>query len=262
MYQAALLMVGSGIMAADIATKEDKWVFTLGGYHHAGRSRGEGFCIFNDVAVCAAYLHTHGIERIAIIDTDAHQGNGTMDIFYTNKNVLYISMHQDPRTLYPGRGFIHEIGRNEGWGYTINVPLPPYSNDEAVMRVLDEIVLPVVKEYVPQVIIRNGGSDPHYTDSLTHLNMSFNGFYTMMGKIRKLIGDLNTAYIDMMASGYGPLAVEGWVAHICGILDLPIPEELKVREEQYTRPSIKATPIEPTISAVRRELCKVWSCLR
>lgn len=108
-----------------------------GGHHvgHGGRALmapTQGFCIFNNVAIGAVYAIEHGISRVAILDVDAHHGNGTQEIFYKDPKVLYISLHQDPLTIYPGTGFIDDVGEGEGEGFNVNVPpLPPFTADDA-----------------------------------------------------------------------------------------------------------------------------------
>jgi len=123
-----------------------------GGMHHARGNYGAGFCIYNDVAICIRNLiQKYGLERILVLDTDAHAGDGTCQIFYQDPRVLFIDLHQDPRTLYPGTGFSHEIGAGEGKGYTVNVPLPPGASYDAYEYVLDEIFAPLAGEFDPQI---------------------------------------------------------------------------------------------------------------
>lgn len=169
---AAKRIVGGSLQAAKMMEEED-FVINLGGLHHAGTSSGEGFCIFNDVAVAAQYLLDQG-EKVVIFDTDAHQGNGTYDIFKSHPGVLFISIHQDPATLYPGKGFVNEIGEDEGRGYKINIPMPRDSNIADYHKAFQDIVGPVIDQFSPDVLIRNGGSDPHHADSLTDLALDMN----------------------------------------------------------------------------------------
>ena len=118
MVDAAKLVVGAALDAGEALAKEKfKLAMTFGGFHHAGKESGEGFCVFNDVAIAAkAFLQRHGMKRVLIIDTDAHQGNGTMDIFWNDPRVLFVSIHQDPMTIYPGRGFASDVGEGDGRG--------------------------------------------------------------------------------------------------------------------------------------------------
>ena len=131
--EAALLVVGGSITCgkAVFEGKAKRAISLGGGYHHAGRNYGGGFCLFNDVAVLVEYLRcNYDVKRFLILDYDVHFGNGTSDIYYRDPSVLYISLHQDPRTLYPGTGFVWQVGEGVGEGYNVNVPLPPGTGDD------------------------------------------------------------------------------------------------------------------------------------
>ncbi|RPI83107.1 MAG: histone deacetylase, partial [Chloroflexi bacterium] len=138
--------------------------------HHAGPGYGMGFCLINNIAVAAEYLlKTQGAEKLAIVDIDLHHGNGTQDIFYQRSDVLYISTHQAP--FYPGSGEAGERGRGGGLGTTANIPLPPYSGDEAFRSALDRAILPLLYRYSPQMLLVSMGFDTHWIDPLGHLQL-------------------------------------------------------------------------------------------
>ena len=140
--EAARLVIGQAKMAGDLiqSGKFKKVVSIGGGLHHAKRNYGEGFCLYNDVAFAATYLiEEYELARILILDTDAHAGNGTGDYFYKNPKVLFIDLHQNPRTLYPGTGFASDIGSGEGKGFTINVPMPVNAGCDSYQLVFAEI---------------------------------------------------------------------------------------------------------------------------
>lgn len=260
------LITGSAIQAAKLLLEDDrKSAHTFGGLHHAGKDYGEGFCVYNDVAIVTkAMIERYGLKRILIIDTDAHQGNGTMDIFYSNPNVLFISMHQDPRTLYPGRGFTHEIGINDGKGYTINTPLPPYAGNGQYEHVFDEIVEPVAAEFRPQMIIRNGGSDPYYADELTALGLDLDGLNLVGKRVREIVDDTGAKLIDMMVSGYGDHVIYGWLALFCGIQNINIDYKAASPEEPPHHHNAADESLdrftEAMIKEVKRELVDYWNC--
>jgi len=154
--EAARLVIGQAKLAADLVQSgQFNMVVSLGGgLHHARRGYGEGFCLYNDVAFCATYLlEEYNLERILILDTDAHAGNGTSEYFYSSPQVLFIDLHQDPRTLYPGTGFAPDTGIGEGKGFTVNVPMPVYAGNDSYRLVFDEIVGPLAEEFKPQIII-------------------------------------------------------------------------------------------------------------
>lgn len=222
----AQAIVGSSLKAAELVANG---VVKLaegvgGGLHHAGKNYGGGFCVYNDVAICTqALLDRHGLERVLIFDTDVHAGNGTMDIFYENPKVLFISVHQDPHTLYPGTGFIDDIGIGEGEGSTINIPLPPKADDKCMELALDELFTPLVREFKPQVIIRNGGSDPHFMDGLGSLNLSFKGLRNIGQVVASAAADTRCGVVDLCCSGYNPRTVaQGWLALLSGVAGLDI----------------------------------------
>jgi len=241
----ARLIVGGTIKVVNEAMSR-KLAIGFGGLHHAGPDYGEGFCIFNDIAVAAVHLLKEGLDRVMIIDTDAHQGNGTMDIFYREKRVLFISLHQDPLTLYPGRGFIDEIGSGDGAGFTVNIPMPPLSTGEMYRYAMEEIVLPLIEAYKPQIIIRNGGSDPLYTDTLTNLGLDMGSLSKLTGSIARKASELDIPLADLFLSGYGPYVTEGWLAILRGTLGLQFsleePEEpLEISKKQLKRMKAELT---------------------
>jgi acetoin utilization deacetylase AcuC-like enzyme len=131
--------------------------------HHAERSRAMGFCLFNNVAVTAAYLRDRG-DRVAIIDWDVHHGNGTQDTFYGDPDVLYVSIHEFP--FYPGTGWIEERGTGHGIGTTVNVPLPGGTSAESYLAAFGRIVVPVVEQFSPDWILISNGYDAHRLDPI------------------------------------------------------------------------------------------------
>lgn len=151
--------------------------------HHAGTNgralsaSSQGFCVFNNVAIAAANLiKKHGLKRVMILDIDVHHGNGTQEIFNPTHKVLYVSIHQDGRTLYPGTGFINEIGEGKGEGSKINIPLPPCSGDEIYLKALNQIVIPIATEYRPEMILISAGFDAHHTDPVASMRLSSMGY--------------------------------------------------------------------------------------
>ena len=174
-----------------------------GGMHHAKQRFGEGFCIYNDVAFAAFYLiEQYKLDRLLVLDTDAHAGNGTAEYFRSNPKVLFVDIHQDPRTIYPGTGFVQDIGADAAKGFTVNIPLPVHAGNDSYLAAFDEIILPLTREFKPQIIIRNGGSDPHFDDGLTYLGMTIAGFKVMGDKVREMAEVCQGKQIDLIASGY------------------------------------------------------------
>jgi len=227
---AARLIVGASVAVVRAAV-ESGLSIGFGGLHHAGPDYGEGFCIFNDIAVAVMVLLDEGLNRIVVLDTDAHQGNGTMDIFYYDPRVLFISLHQDPLTLYPGRGFAHETGAGKGEGLTVNIPMPVFADREAYDVAMSEVVFPIIEEFEPEIIIRNGGSDPLSTDILTNLGLDLESLTALNRSIAEKARSMGIPLADLFLSGYGPYVTEGWLAILRGILGEDMPIHIPSEEE-------------------------------
>lgn len=159
--------------------------------HHATPSTAMGFCLINNVALAARVAQRGlGLERVAIIDWDTHHGNGTQDIFYDDPGVLYVSSHTYP--FYPGSGHWREIGSAAGAGSTLNIPMPAHTGDAAFVRVYEQLVLPAVRRFNPQLIIVSAGYDCHWRDPLAPMQMSVSGF----AKLAQMIYDLAAEVCD------------------------------------------------------------------
>ena len=262
--EAARLIIGQAKEAVDLVEGRDfeKAVSIGGGMHHAKSSFGEGFCLYNDVAFTAKYLmKEYALKRILVLDTDAHAGNGTSEYFYHDPRVLFIDLHQDPRTLYPGTGFAHQIGEGEGKGYTINVPMPIDAGYDSYKSVFDEIVEPMTKEFEPEIIIRNGGSDPYLNDQLTQLGLSINGFRMIGEKVRGIAEICHGKEIDLIASGYNENVLPfAWLALISGLAGLEIAiEEPEPIPERYKRDLALVDTVK-VVREVKANLKDYWGC--
>lgn len=181
LIHAALLAAGGTIRAADaVMNQEIKNAFVLARPpgHHAGRSQGAGFCYLNNVAIMVRHLQRRGMRRIMILDWDAHHGNGTEEIFYDDPSVLFCSVHQYP--FYPGSGRIEDIGVGDGKGYNINLPIPPGSSDKVYQYLLEEIIIPLAEEFMPDAIAISAGQDNHFSDPLTGLALTAQGYARIM----------------------------------------------------------------------------------
>ena len=151
--------------------------------HHATRTRSMGFCLFNNAAITANELAKQG-KKVLIFDCDTHHGNGTQDIFYNRKDVLYQSFHLYPH--FPGTGLINEIGKDDGKGYTINAPLCRGNGNKAISNLLDEIFLPISKQFNPDIIIISTGYDSHHSDLLGGLKLTSNFFGEIILEFQKI----------------------------------------------------------------------------
>ena len=175
MFDASLLHVGGTLRACEeVASGARVRAMSLGGgFHHAMPDRASGFCIFNDIAVgIRSLLEDHGLKRILYVDIDAHHADGVQAIFNDDPRVLKISLHEDGHYLFPGTGFTDEIGEGPGRGYSVNVPLPPYTRDVSYLYAFQEIVPPLARAFRPEILVSQLGADGHALDPLTHLMLT------------------------------------------------------------------------------------------
>jgi acetoin utilization deacetylase AcuC-like enzyme len=197
-FDVAMLAAGAGL---ELVRRLDAGEGTVGFCavrppgHHATATRAMGFCLFNNVAITAAALVERG-ERVAIVDYDAHHGNGTQDVFYEDPRVLYVSLHEWP--LYPGTGSMDQVGHGAGTGTTINVPLPAGTAGEVYRRAFDELVLPALERFGPTWLLISAGFDAHRADPLTGLALS-SGDYA----------DLTARLVGVVPAGRRVLFLEG-----------------------------------------------------
>ena len=262
--EAALLIVGGAIECGNAVAsgKAARAISLGGGYHHAGRDYGGGFCLFNDIAILIEHLRAkHNVKRFLVLDHDLHAGNGTSDIYYRDPSVLFISLHQDPRTLYPGTGFVWQIGEGEGEGYNVNVPLPAGTSDETYLYALNEVFVPLAEEFKPDVLITNGGSDPHFADSLGDLSLTVNGFFRLSKLAEETAESVCSGkLISLIGSGYNPKVLPAcWYALAAGIVGL---KSIDV-EDPYEAPKESAQcrrTVENTVDELKRLLRKHWAC--
>ena len=264
--EAALLIIGGAVEAgrAIYEGRVSRAVALGCGYHHAGRDYGGGFCLFNDIAVLVETLRRdYGLKRLLILDYDVHFGNGTSDIYYSDPTVLYISLHQDPRTIYPGTGFVEEIGAGDGEGYNVNVPLPPGTGDETYLYALREIFVPLAEEFEPEIVIANGGSDPHFADSLGSLRLSVEGFFNLSRTIVEVAERVCQGRLVLMpGSGYNPEVLPScWYALAAGVAGL---DKIGVSDPYSPppEPGYIRRKVEKTLLSLKDLLKRHWKCFR
>lgn len=261
----ARAIMGASLLAGELVyeSRFQKAIALGGGLHHAKKNKGEGFCLYNDVAICCQNLLEKGAERILSLDTDAHAGNGTSEAFYKDRRVLFIDIHQDPATIYPGTGFTSQIGADQGAGFTVNLPLPRGSGDDAYKYVFDEVVFPLAQEFQPQIIIRNGGSDPYYLDGLTNLGLTLDGFRMIGRYVTEIAQEVcQGKSVDLLASGYNQEALPfAWSALICGLLDLDI-DLSDLREENPPAKNARYDDTKDMVTELKRHLNPYWRCLQ
>jgi acetoin utilization protein AcuC len=174
MHEASARVVGCSLVAAEaVWTGRAQHAFNpAGGLHHAMPERASGFCVYDDPAVAIRWLLDEGAERIAYVDVDVHHGDGPQAIFYDEPRVLTISIHEDGRFLFPGTGFVDEIGRGDARGTKVNVPLQPFTGDDVWIRTFTEVVEPLVTRWAPDVLVTQLGCDTHHTDPLATISLT------------------------------------------------------------------------------------------
>ena len=184
LYEYATLASGATLVGAKLIISGDADVAfnPSGGFHHAGPEHASGFCYINDVALACIVLAGAG-KRVLYLDVDVHHGDGVAYAFYDRSDVMTISLHQDPRTLFPGTGFEYEIGTGRGEGYCVNVPLPVGTYDEAYIKAFIEIALPLIAAYNPDAIVLQLGADALAGDPLAHLCLTNNAYVDVIERV-------------------------------------------------------------------------------
>jgi acetoin utilization deacetylase AcuC-like enzyme len=182
-WNAAVLAAGAGLAAVealDAGQGDAAFCAVRPPGHHATPDVAMGFCLVNNVAVVAAHLAARG-ERVAVVDYDAHHGNGTQDCFWADGRVLYVSLHQHP--LYPGSGRLRDIGVGDGEGTTMNLPLPPGATGDVYLAALDRVIVPTVAAFAPTWLIISAGFDAHRDDPMTDLGLSSGDFARITARL-------------------------------------------------------------------------------
>ena len=235
MYEASALIAGGSQLAA-----RQLWsgacshaVNIAGGLHHAMRDHASGFCVFNDVVLAIRELLAAGAERVAYVDVDVHHGDGVQAAFYDDPRVMTISLHQDPRTLFPGTGMPSEIGAGAAAGTSINLALPPGTSDRGWLRAFGAVVPSAVRSFGPDVLVTQCGCDTHHEDPLANLELSVDGQRAAIGELHRLAHEVAAGrWLAFGGGGYGVLRCvpRTWthlIAEASGRpvgLDAPVPQ--------------------------------------
>jgi acetoin utilization deacetylase AcuC-like enzyme len=214
-YEAALHGSGAAMAAVDaVLAGEISSAFTCGRPpgHHAERATPMGFCIVNHIAVAAAHARARGLERVAVLDWDAHHGNGTQASFWSDPAVLYVSLHQHP--LYPGTGSASEQGGGDGDGTTVNIPLAPGTGQEDYLAAFRAYALPALRGFDPELLLVSAGFDAHAADPLTDLGLTAGAFATMTRELR----GIGAGPVMVLEGGYDLIALRDSTAAVLGAL--------------------------------------------
>ena len=238
MYDAALLSSGATLVAAElVAGGRVEVAFSIaGGLHHAAPTHASGFCIFNDPAIAIRHFLARGL-RVAYVDVDAHHGDGVQDVFYQDDRVLTISMHESGQYLFPGTGFVAESGAGDGAGYSVNLPLYPYTEDEVYLGAFREVALPLLRAFAPDVLVTQLGIDSYHSDPITHLQLTSRGYVDV---IREFAG-LGIPWLALGGGGYDLGAVARcWTLAYGVMLGVEWPERIPdALAGQYPTPNLR-----------------------
>jgi acetoin utilization deacetylase AcuC-like enzyme len=217
--------------------------------HHAERSRAMGFCLFNNVAIGAAYLRErHGLKRVLVVDWDVHHGNGTQHSFERDPTVMYVSTHRYP--FYPGTGAIDEVGRGEGEGFTVNIPFPGGFGDAEYLDAFHTVIEPIALQYEPEFVLVSAGFDPHARDPLGGMGVTEAGFGAMARSLLA-VAERTAAgrCVAVLEGGYDLQALAGSATEVLHQL-----AGRASNEPRESRPSRAA----PVLDAVRRMHSEYW----
>jgi acetoin utilization deacetylase AcuC-like enzyme len=188
--------------------------------HHAEPDRSMGFCLFSNIAIAARYLQQrHGIGKVAIVDVDVHHGNGTQAVFEADPSVLFISLHQDPRTCYPGSGYDWEKGMREGLGYTLNIPFDPGAGDSEYLAAMQSKVVPALDAFEPEMLLISAGFDGHRDDPLAQIQLSEEAFERMTRELVAVADrHCDGRIVSLLEGGYNLRALgRSVVRHLVGL---------------------------------------------
>jgi acetoin utilization protein AcuC len=233
MYEASALISGGSALAAQQvwSGQVEHAVNIAGGLHHAMRGYASGFCVFNDVVLAIRTLLASGARRIAYVDVDVHHGDGVQAAFYDDPRVLTISLHQDPRTLFPGTGLPTEIGSGAAEGTAVNVALPPGTDDAGWLRAFGAIVPGAVRAFGPDVLVTQCGCDTHHEDPLANLQLTVDGQRTAIAALHALAHEAAAGkWVAFGGGGYGVLRCvpRTWTHLLAEAAGAPVPAHTAV----------------------------------
>jgi acetoin utilization protein AcuC len=211
----------------------DHGVNIIGGLHHGMPERASGFCIYNDVAIAIRWLLEQGVQRIAYVDVDVHHGDGVQHVFYDDPRVMTISLHESPRTLFPGTGYPEETGGPNAGGTSVNVALPPGTTDAGWLRAFHAVVPALLREFQPEILVSQHGCDSHAEDPLAHLALTVDGQRAAYLELHRLAHEIcDGRWVVTGGGGYAIVDVvpRAWTHLLAIVADAPIPPETLLPE--------------------------------
>jgi acetoin utilization protein AcuC len=231
MHEAAALVTGASVEAARAVWERSAQhaVNIAGGLHHAMRDRASGFCVYDDPAVAIAWLLQAGATRVAYVDVDVHHGDGVQAAFYDDPRVLTVSLHESGSYLFPGTGFPEEVGTGDGRGTSVNVALPPGTDDAEWAAAFEAVVPDVLRAYRPEILVTQLGCDTHVLDPLAHLALSVDGQARTYARLHALAHELcGGRWVVLGGGGYEIVHVvpRSWTLALAEVTGAAVPDTL------------------------------------
>jgi acetoin utilization deacetylase AcuC-like enzyme len=220
--------------------------------HHAEADRAMGFCLFNNIAIAAAYAkEKHGLKRTLIVDWDLHHGNGTQHSFYDDPSVLFFSSHQYP--YYPGSGNYDQVGSGAGKGFTVNAPFPAGFGNAEYIRVYSEILKPIALEYRPELVLVSAGFDPYYRDPLGGMQVTGDGFGALAFIVRDIANQTCEGKVLItLEGGYSPHGLREGVRSVLNIF---------LGQEPHPAGGAPSPAAEQVVKKIAAVQGRYWKCL-
>jgi acetoin utilization protein AcuC len=231
-HRACAHVVGGTLVAARLVMngEAEHALCISGGLHHALPSKASGFCIYNDAAVAITRLkEEHPGIKIAYLDTDVHHGDGVQWMFYDDPDVLTVSMHESGRYLFPGTGGVKESGQRDGRGYSINLPLEPFTQDDSFIECFEAVVPEALRAFEPDLILSQNGCDAHALDPLAHLSVTTRVYEHVPGRVHELTHELcGGRWVAVGGGGYDIWRVvpRAWTALWAAVSHQELPDEM------------------------------------
>ncbi|RLE57722.1 MAG: hypothetical protein DRJ40_00450 [Thermoprotei archaeon] len=262
LYEASLHVLGAGKLCADLVAEGKLrvgFVVARPPSHRAGKSRAGRYCLFNAVAYTAKYLlDVHEFKKVAILDLDLHHGDGTQEIFYDTSSVLFISIHEYSEFSTFTSGWIDELGRGDGEGFTINIPLPPGTAGDVYLHQLNTIVKPVLKQYKPEVLLVSMGFDTHLSDPSGDFLLSVSDYTQIATFLRDVVDESveRKCCIVFLEGGYNELALARGLVNMVSVLT---GGREFFREERRSTSQVVRNFVKSTMRNLRKKLRNWWS---
>jgi len=248
----------------------------FGGFHHAMASMAAGFCYYNDCVIALKkYRQTYPSKKVLYLDTDAHHSDGTQQAFYSDPNLLKMSTHEYSMGFFPGTGSVQEIGEGEGRGYSVNIPLPPLTDDAQFWKAFEEVIVPIWEAYKPDFVFWEVGGDAHMKDPLTDLMLTLETYQRLSMAVQQLVHAGGSGLVVVGGGGYDPVATAKiWTLVLADLAGIPLPPVLpaewiklcrrhnhEVERQGWTDPPVRTDPehrpnvqraVEETISSIKK----------